>query len=53
MAKSLSSDAAPHDDLSIYCDFDNETIPQNSGECQEQDDSNDESNESTHTRRKP
>lgn len=34
VAKSLSSDVAPHDDLSIYCDFDNETITQDSVKSQ-------------------
>lgn len=34
VAKSLSSDTAPHDDLSIYCDSD--TIPQNPSDCQGQ-----------------
>lgn len=34
VAKSLSSNAAPHDDLSIYCDFDSETIAQDSVKSQ-------------------
>ncbi len=55
VAKSLSSDTASHDDLSIYRDSDNETIPQNPSDCQGQTDSansNDESTQTTHKRRK-
>ena len=61
VAKSLSSDAVSHDDLSIYCDSDDETISQdslNQTEAKEQGDNlsdsneSNESNESTQTTQK-